>query len=359
MEQFISNNTKTSSLFKTPVKPEYPSLIQSIHQPIYIMKAIKIIRKILVVLVILLAIGAAYIQFSPLPKYEVISPDLPLVKPDSSMIAEGRRHASMVCNQCHQSGADGILEGKYMQDLPAEFGKVWSANITNHPQYGAGRYTNGELAYLLRTGIKRDGGYAPPWMPKFPHLSDHDLQAIIAYLRSDAPELAASEHVSPASQPSFLTKLLCRVAFKPLPYPEKPIVAPPITDKVAYGKYLATGKVDCYGCHSPSFQNTNIMEPEKTPGYFSGGNPMPDIDGNIVHTRNLTPDKETGIGNWTEEQFIKAVKQGMRPNGHMVRYPMTPFAALTDEEVSTIWAYLQTIPAIKNDVDVLTATAGK
>ncbi|MCF8245860.1 MAG: cytochrome c [Saprospiraceae bacterium] len=320
-------------------------------------KVLKIVGWALAVVAILLAIAAAAIHFGGIPSYEVKAPDLQ-VQGDSAMVAEGKRHASMVCNQCHMA-ENGKLEGQYMKDLPEMFGKVWTANITKDPEYGAGRYSDGEIAFLLRTGIKRDGRYAPPWMPKFPHLSDHDLHSVIAYLRSNEPETEASQKVHPASQPSFFTKFLCRVAFKPLPFPSAPIVAPPITDKVAYGKYLSTAKVDCYGCHSTSFETMNMMEPDKTPGYFSGGNPMPDLDGNIVFTRNLTPDKETGIGNWTEEQFVKAVKFGQRPNGQIIRYPMVPHGALSDEEVSTIWAYLQTIPAIKNDVDKLYATASK
>jgi hypothetical protein len=97
----------------------------------------------------------------------------------------------------------------------------------------------------------------------------------------------------------------------------------------------------------------NIMEPEKTPGFFSGGNPLMDLEGNIVHSRNLTMDKATGIGNWTEEQFVKAVKYGQRDNKPALRFPMTPFTTMTDEEASAIWAYLQTIPVISHDIDAL------
>jgi mono/diheme cytochrome c family protein len=313
-------------------------------------KVLKIMGYVLGAVVLIGGIGAAYIHFSGIPSYEVKLPDYPAFKADSTMIAEGKRLATMVCNQCHQA-SNGKLEGKYMADLPTMFGKVWAPNITGHAEYGSGRYSNAELAYLLRTGVKRDGKFAPPWMPKFPHLSDQDLQNVIAYLRSDEPELAPSEVVQPAPQPSFFAKFLCRVAFKPLPYPEKAIEAPPISDKVAYGKYLVTAKVDCYGCHSQSFETTNIMEPEKTPGYLGGGNPMPDLEGNIVVTRNLTHDKETGLGNWTEEQFVLALKTGIRPSGPALRYPMTPYTGLTDEEAKAIWAYLQTVPAIHNKVD--------
>ncbi|MDZ4748344.1 MAG: cytochrome c [Saprospiraceae bacterium] len=301
--------------------------------------------------VLVLAVGAAYIHFAGIPSYEVKAPELK-VTADSAMLAEGKRLATMVCNQCHMA-SNGLLEGQMMSDLPVEFGKAWSANITRDEKYGTGRYTDGELVYLLRTGIKRDGNYAPPWMPKFPHLSDKDLHGVIAYLRSDAPELAPVAKAQPPCQPSFLTKFLSYVAFKPMPYPTQPIAAPPITNKVAFGKYLSTGKVECFGCHSPSFETMNIMEPEKTPGYFSGGNAMPNLEGTIIHTRNLTPDKATGLGNWTEEQFIKAVRFGQRDGKPALRYPMVPYSAMTDEEASTVWAYLQTLPAIANDVDAI------
>jgi mono/diheme cytochrome c family protein len=316
-------------------------------------KVLKVLGILLGLAVLLLAIGAAYIHFSGIPDYEVKPVEIK-VTPDSTMLAEGKRLATLVCNQCHMAPS-GKLEGHLMADLPPQFGKAWSANITRDEKYGAGRYSDGELAFLLRTGIKRDGTYAPPWMPKFPHLSDYDLQSIIAYLRSDAPELEAVSKAQPPSQPSFLAKFLCYVAFKPIPYPTGPITAPPATDKVAFGKYIATGKVECYGCHSPSFETFNIFEPEKTPGYFSGGNVMPNLEGEMILTRNLTPDKTTGIGGWTEEQFVKAVKYGQRDGKHALRYPMVPYAAMTDEEASAIFTYLQTIPPIVNDVDAIAA----
>lgn len=315
----------------------------------------KKIFKILGILVGLIALvivaGAAYISLSGIPTYEPNPPEM-TVKGDSAMVAEGKRIASILCYNCHMNQS-GLLEGKYMDDLPEQFGKAWAANITQHDKYGAGRYSDGEIAYFLRTGVKRDGSYAPPWMPKFPHMSDYDVQSVIAYLRSDQPELKPSKKIQQVCEPSFLAKFLCYVAFKPLPYPEGPVTSPDPSDKVAFGEYVATAKFDCYGCHSPSFETQNIMEPEKTPGYFSGGNGMPNLNGEIIYTRNLTPDKATGMGNWTEEQFIKAMKFGQRDNKPSLRYPMPTFALVTDEEASAIWAYLQTIPSIEHDVDVL------
>ncbi|MCB0569907.1 MAG: cytochrome c [Phaeodactylibacter sp.] len=314
-------------------------------------KLLKILGLVLGVLVLVVLLGAATIQFSGIPSYDTNPPDLKVV-PDSASIAEGKRLATLVCNHCHLSTA-GKLEGKKMTDLPPAFGAAWTANITHSPNSRLAAYTDGELAYLLRTGVKRDGKYAPPWMPKFPLLSDDDLHSIIAYLRSDAPELEASDKVQPAPKPSFLVKLLCRVAFKPLPYPEKPIMAPPLTDKVAYGRYLIDAKVDCYSCHSADFKTVNILEPEKSEGYLGGGNLLlsPEDGKTVIFSANITMDKETGLGDWTEEDFIQAVRFARRPDGKPLRQPMVPFSALSDEEASAIWAYLQTVPKIHNEVD--------
>ena len=77
---------------------------------------------------------------------------------------------------------------------------------------------------------------------------------------------------------------------------------------------------------------------------------MPDLGGKIVYTANLTPDRETGIGGWSEQQFRRALKEGIGPDNQPLRYPMLPYRLLSDDEVGAIFAYLRTIPAIKNKV---------
>ena len=75
-------------------------------------------------------------------------------------------------------------------------------------------------------------------------------------------------------------------------------------------------------------------------------------EGKEIYTLNLTPDKNTGIGDWTEDEFIKALKTGIVPNGApALRFPMQPYVNLTDKEASAIYAYLKTVPAINNKVE--------
>ena len=155
--------------------------------------------------------AAAYVAVSPIPHYPVIRVDFPVdVTPER--VARGKRSVEMLCAACHMDPATGGLTGRRMPDLPRQFGESWSRNITADPVRGIGSWTNGEIAYLIRTGVARDGRYTPPWMVKMPNVSDEDLRDIIAFLRSDDPLVQARDAANHDSRPSFLTKVLCRVA---------------------------------------------------------------------------------------------------------------------------------------------------
>lgn len=105
------------------------------------------------------------------------------------------------------------------------------------------------------------------------------------------------------------------------------------------GEYL-TKAGDCMACH------TNKTEAEKTQ-IFAGGLAMQTPFGTI-YSPNITPDKETGIGKWTDAQFIKAMREGISPQGHYY-YPAFPylyFNRISIEDLKAIKAYLDTIPAV-------------
>jgi mono/diheme cytochrome c family protein len=291
--------------------------------------------------------AAAYVQVRGIPRYEPRKVAFEF-EHTQERVARGRRTVTRLCASCHKGRETGALTGHAMTDAPGRFGWIHSANITQDPELGIGKYTDAELAYLLRTGITRDGRYTPPWMLKFPHLADEELREIIAFLRSDDPLVRPIRLAAPASRPSFFTKLLAHVAFKPLPYPAHEIVAPPATDRVAYGRYLVTAKLDCFNCHSKSFATNDDLVPENSQGFLGGGNAMKDRTGGVVYTANLTPDVETGIGSWTFAQFRRTLATGIRPDGRALRSPMTARTDIDDEEAAAIWAYLRTVPALRN-----------
>jgi mono/diheme cytochrome c family protein len=300
--------------------------------------------------VVLVVAGALlYINATGIPSYPPGKIAL-TVEVTPERVESGRRTVQMLCATCHLDNDTGTLAGKPMLDIPAQFGSAHSANITRDPETGIGAWTDGELAYLLRTGVTRDGRYTPPWMVKLPKMADEDLRGVIAFLRSDDPLVRPIKAKRPASNPSLFTKVLSRVAFKPLPYPDAPIAAPDPADRVAYGRYLVQGRAMCFPCHSADFAQLDEFVPEKSAGYLGGGNAMPDMNGRIVKTANITPDPETGIGKWSEDEFVRLLRFGVRPDLSVVVYPMMPFPEILDDEARSIYAYLRTVPAIRNAV---------
>ncbi len=311
-------------------------------------KPVKVLLLVLAGIAVIVLAIVIFISTAKIPEFEVEYPDLS-VEVTPERVAEGERIASVICMQCHAS-PDGKLGGAYMADAQ-DFGEIYASNITQHPDVGIAGYTDGELAYLIRSGVDRDGKYIPPWMPKFPLLSDEDLYSVIAFLKSDHPMVQPSDLEQPDPKPSFFAKFLLRTGLEPLPYPDEPVIAPPPSDQVAYGRYLAVGKFDCYSCHSASFAKMDPLQPENSKGYFGGGNVLYDKEMNKVYSSNLTMDEETGIGSWTREEFVMALRFGRKPDGTTVQPPMAPAPGITDEEASAIWAYLQTIPVIRNDME--------
>jgi mono/diheme cytochrome c family protein len=296
-----------------------------------------------VLLVPVLGFGV-YVAIDGIPRYPVQHVVL-RAEPTPERLARGKKLASMLCAGCHMDYQLGALTGKQMVDAPAQFGVIYSRNITQHPVKGIGAWSDGEIAYLLRTGIARDGRYLPPYMPKLAHMSDEDLLSIIAWLRSDDAWVAARDVENRPTRPSLLTKALAHGPFKPLPYPKAPIPPPDRNDPVAHGRYLVAS-LDCYGCHSADFTKMNVLEPEKSLGYMGGGNRLNDSNGRAIYSANLTFDEQFGIGRLSKAQFRRAVRDGFRPDGTPLQYPMTHYGELDDQEADAIYAYLGTLPKI-------------
>lgn len=113
------------------------------------------------------------------------------------------------------------------------------------------------------------------------------------------------------------------------------------------GQYLVT-IMGCTDCHTPGHF---LGQPDMT--RFLGGSDVGfEIPGlGIFHGPNLTPDP-TGLGTWTEDQIVTAIRTGTRPDGSQLApaMPWMGYAALTDEDAQAIAAYLKTLPPVANDV---------
>ena len=119
-------------------------------------------------------------------------------------------------------------------------------------------------------------------------------------------------------------------------------------ERLARGKYLAEGPVACFNCHTEhDFSNPEypINLAKKGAGWSM---PIPEL--NNIPARNITPDPETGIGTWSDDEIARAIREGVRKDGSAL-FPVMPypyFAKLDDEDVISIVVYLRTLQPVRN-----------
>jgi len=170
-------------------------------------------------------------------------------------------------------------------------------------------------------------------------MTDDDAKAVVAFLRSLKP---VERVVAPNSKDLKIPKI-------PMP---KPANAPDEAgDKVKHGEYMATLML-CNHCHwTPDAKM--MPQPDKM---FSGGMDMtiPMFGSGKLYARNITSDKDTGIGKWTEDQIFQTIKTMVKPDGKMINPPMLllqgGWSQLQDDDLKAVAAFVHQIPAVKNKV---------
>lgn len=116
------------------------------------------------------------------------------------------------------------------------------------------------------------------------------------------------------------------------------------------GKYLVDGVIGCFGCHS----DPDWSKPGAPPlaGREAAGHVWADQDLPWLVAPNITPDKETGAGNWSDDTLARAIREGIGHDGRAL-YPQMPYQSyreMSDEDVASIIVYLRSVPAIKNQL---------
>jgi len=118
---------------------------------------------------------------------------------------------------------------------------------------------------------------------------------------------------------------------------------------IARGKYLVNGPAHCISCHVGSFQEMvdadNGMQVPLQGGIGFTLGPL-----GTIYTRNLTPDKETGIGRYTDEQIFRMMRHAIRPDGTASMPVLMPFFNMADEDLVAIVSYLRSLPPVKHEV---------
>ena len=218
----------------------------------------------------------------------------------------------VACGNCHvargpqgQPLFDKGLSGGMVFDEPPF--RAVASNITPDAATGIGKWTDAQLAKAIREGIRPDGSVIGPPMPMefYRHLSDSDLAAIVAYLRTQP---------AVANAPG---KSVYRIPLPPSYGPPitAPVPLPPASDKLRYGEYLANIG-HCMDCHTPRSAEGRLL----TVQLGAGGMPFPGPWGVSV-ARNLTP-HESGLKGWSDAEIARAIRTGVRRDGTGLKPPM-------------------------------------
>lgn len=233
--------------------------------------------------------------------------------------------------------------------LKTPFGTFYGTNITPDPTHGIGTWTEKQLIDGIRLGLRPDGSVMSPVMPypAFSGMSDADVTALVTYLRT-LPAVAKANQPHSLSMPFMgsAMRLWRWFFFTPTTAPLQSPVA-----GVARGRYISDHLAHCQECHTPrTWSGTLDMS------RYLAGNPD-GVDGEVAP--NITPDKDTGVGEWSEDDMVSLLKSGFLPNMDNVQglmalvidgVPEGGYKDMTDEDALAVTRYLKSVPLVVHRV---------
>lgn len=311
------------------------------------MRIVKWLVGVLVLLLLVAGAGVAYLfaTYPAIAAAEGIS-----VTSTPERVARGKymfEHVA-ICVDCHSErdfkklagpivdGTDGKGGEAFTRDLMDLPGDFYARNIT---PAGIGDWTDGEVLRAITAGVNKRGDALFPLMPylNYGRMDREDAESIVAYMRTLKP---IPNHV-PDRTLQFPMHLIIRTIPTPATFTSRP--SP--DNRVAYGEYLVRA-ASCSECHTPRDQGA--PRPGMT---FAGGMEFRWPWGTVVRSANITPDADSGIGTWSEEQFIQKFKafenaptpvltdEELRDNTVM---PWRAYAGMTADDLGAIYAFLRT-----------------
>jgi mono/diheme cytochrome c family protein len=260
------------------------------------------------------------------------SPGDPLAGVDLAALALARAQESgkhlidsrVACSGCH--GAD--FAGHVIVDVPI-VGRWVAPNITGGIGSVTRGYTASDWDHAVRHGLRRGGRASSMPAIDFANLSDHELSDIVAYIRSrpEADRDPGSIRFGPLFSILIATDPDAFAAAR-IDHQKPHAVEPPeAVASIEYGEHLVQV---CRGCHG-----------ERLSGGKLKGDP------NMPIVANLTP-HATGLQDWTEDDFIRALREGKRKDGTAINraMPWKAYGQMGDAELKALYAYLRTVPPL-------------
>ena len=262
---------------------------------------------------------------------------------DGDLVARGAYLATAAgCADCHTDAKNGGRPYAGGRALTTPFGTFYAPNITPDMVTGIGQWSDVQFLNALREGVRPDGSNFFPVFPypSFTKITDGDVRAIKAYLFAQ-PAVRQANRAHDVAFPfswRFLLSGWKVLFFNPGPF--RP--APDRGETYNRGAYLVTALAHCGECHTPR-NWFGAMEPSR----FLAGTPH-GPDGKAVP--NITPNQETGIGNWSDDDIEALLKDGQTPDFDFVGGAMAEVvkntARLTDADRRAIAAFLRSVTAV-------------
>lgn len=270
-------------------------------------------------------------------------------KDDAELVARGEYlfHAAAACSGCHTTVEQGAAIKAGDRPAPSgghvwkmgPLGTLYSPNITQDEKTGVGKWSDNDLARMIKYGQRPDGTAGVFMAFAVGKIADDDVKAIISYMRTIPPVV----NEVPRHDIGLLGAMVLG-GIEPRVNEVKASVPMGVT--VERGRYLAWGPCDCRGCHSEADGFA-----VKAGGEFIGATePMHseiDDDPNMYWAPNLTPDPSGIAGKWTEEQFLARFKEGRVHKGSPM--PWGNFQGLQEDDVKALWLYFKSLPPVKKD----------
>jgi hypothetical protein len=313
---------------------------------------VRIVLYVVVAILVVAASGVGYL-FLALPR--AASPEVFQAPRTPERLARGEylsRHV-VGCSDCHGERDWTKFSAPQMREREGHGGMAFKLDIgtlyaPNLTPANLESWTDGEVLRAMTSGVSKDGRPLFPLMPyeNLRQMSREDAEAVIAFIRTLKP---AARDV-PRTKLNFPLNLIVRTI--PSPAPPLREKAPDPSNRLEYGKYLTT-IASCGDCH------TKMEKGAKVPGmHYAGGLRFEMRSGGEIYSANITPDPETGIGRWTEAQFIdrfksvaNAPEESLALNGRKnTEMPWRDYGGMTTEDLSAIFAYLRTLTPVRHAV---------
>jgi mono/diheme cytochrome c family protein len=269
----------------------------------------------------------------------------PTVVERGRYLVQGPAH----CADCHGARAPSgeppentaPLSGGFEFHLPV--GVFRAPNITSDAATGIGRYSDAELARILRYGVRPNGSAVLPFMP-FAELADDDLTAVISYLRSTEPV----HHAVPAHELNVLGNVVRAWVIEPVGPKNTPEKHAPRQVDANNGRYLAHHVANCVSCHTRMDMRTG----ELVGPLFGGGAEHAAVSGEkkTYLSPNLTPSPRWGwIEGWDQSAFAARLTSGFGREGSPM--PWSALKELSNDDARAIYLYLRTLPNAEGGPD--------